>query len=146
MKKWILNNWIKLLIIIVIVLALCVGIYLWKIKTKTHTLPETQAFCDLGALSQFRRNWIRACYIENNMTPECENLFDSNGYYLPLKNAPTSIGEKQLGVLFDQYDSDMTICACSLPNDVAQQIDEQYAEATSSCSQYPETLNNSQGN
>ena len=106
------------------------------------TAPQAQAItkqsCGFKAEFDADKAWMRACYLKGLVTVACQQLYDSQGVYIPAKDSsffggtPTHFGES-----LNQYVTDKSECFCTLPTALAQQLNDSAASAEKFCDIYP---------
>ncbi len=92
---------------------------------------ETQQSCLSMAETKANRAWIRACYLQGLLTPQCLKVFSEDGGYLPADTLPSD-------TVLEHYIDDVATCACRLPMELAKQLNDNAAFQNNLCkSSYP---------
>lgn len=101
----------------------------------TYTAPtytETNSSCKLKAEGILNSSWIRTCNLRGQLTYQCQQLFDADGYH---KNFP-QVGDPNWSAKFGQILTDITACECQLPSDIVANLRYTQQVSNSSCDKF----------
>lgn len=98
----------------------------------TPTYTETNSSCKLKAEGVLNSSWIRTCNLRGQLTYQCQQLFDSDGYH---KNFPQT-GDPNWSQKFGQILNDIAACECQLPPDVVANLRYTQQSSNNSCDQF----------
>lgn len=92
--------------------------------------------CLIKAEFEADRAWMRACNLKGLITYGCQQLFDSQGAYIPARD-PNFFGIEHFGEAMTRYLNDKATCTCTLPIELANTLNNASAAAYKSCEFYP---------
>ncbi len=101
----------------------------------TYTAPayvETNSSCRLKAEGILNSSWIRTCNLRGQLTYQCQQLFDADGYH---KNFP-QVGDPNWSAKFGQILTDITACECQLPSDIIASLRYTQQLSNDSCDKF----------